>query len=81
MRTPTSVEGWGQRACMRVRGDPAIATVGSVQVLGKVLGLQVRVLFCDNGVQSGQFANLLQTLGYEAYALKDGTKALRGTTP
>ena len=36
------------------------------------------VLFCDNGIQSGQFANLLQTVGYEAYALKDGTKALRG---
>ena len=36
------------------------------------------VLFCDNGVQSGQFANLLQTVGYEAYALKEGTKALRG---
>ena len=36
------------------------------------------VLFCDNGVQSGQFANLLQTVGYEAYALKDGTRALRG---
>ena len=35
------------------------------------------VLFCDNGIQSGQFANLLQTVGYEAYALKDGTKALR----
>ena len=35
------------------------------------------VLFCDNGVQSGQFANLLQTVGYEAYALKEGTKALR----
>ena len=35
------------------------------------------VLFCDNGVQSGQFANLLQTLGYEAYALKEGTRALR----
>ena len=36
------------------------------------------VLFCDNGIQSGQFANLLQTVGYEAYALRDGTKALRG---
>ena len=35
------------------------------------------VLFCDNGVQSGQFANLLQALGYEAYALKEGTKAMR----
>ena len=35
------------------------------------------VLFCDNGVQSGQFANLLQAVGYEAYALKEGTKAAR----
>ena len=38
------------------------------------------VLFCDNGVQSGQFANLLQTVGYEAYALKEGTRALRNAT-
>ncbi len=36
------------------------------------------VLFCDNGIQSGQFANLLQTVGYEAYALKGGTRGLRG---
>ncbi|MDE2677618.1 MAG: THUMP domain-containing protein [Gemmatimonadota bacterium] len=35
------------------------------------------VLFCDNGVQSGQFANLLQAVGYEAYALKEGTRAAR----
>jgi len=35
------------------------------------------VLFCDNGVQSGQFANVLQAVGYEAYALKEGTKAVR----
>lgn len=38
------------------------------------------VLFCDNGVQSGQFANVLQIAGYEAYALKEGTKALRAST-
>ena len=35
------------------------------------------VLFCDNGIQSGQFANLLQTVGYEAYALRGGTRVLR----
>jgi len=35
------------------------------------------VLFCDNGTQSAQLANLLQTVGYEAYALKGGTRALR----
>ena len=39
------------------------------------------VLFCDNGMQSGRFANLLQTVGYEAYALKAGTKALRRAGP
>ena len=35
------------------------------------------VLFCDNGTQSAQLANLLQTVGYEAYALRGGTGALR----
>ena len=39
------------------------------------------VLFCDNGVQSGQFANLLQTVGFEAYALREGTRSLRGESP
>lgn len=37
------------------------------------------VLFCDNGVQSAMLAELLQTLGYEAYALKGGTKAARAS--
>ena len=35
------------------------------------------VLFCDNGIQSGKFANLMQTVGYEAYALRGGTRKLR----
>ncbi len=35
------------------------------------------VLFCDNGIQSGQRADFLQTVGYDAYALKDGTRGLR----
>ena len=39
------------------------------------------VLFCDNGIQSGQFANLLQAVGYEAYALKEGTRMVRGASP
>ena len=35
------------------------------------------VLFCDNGAQSAQFANVLQTVGYEAYALRGGTRVAR----
>ena len=35
------------------------------------------VLFCDNGIQSEKFANLMQTIGYEAYALRGGTAKLR----
>jgi len=65
-------DGWRHPGSKRVLpGDfPDLATI---------LNKDVKyVLFCDNGVQSGQFANLLQTVGYEAYALKDGTKALRG---
>ncbi len=35
------------------------------------------VLFCDNGIQSEELANLMQTIGYEAYALRGGTRKLR----
>ena len=35
------------------------------------------VLFCDNGIQSKKFANVMQTVGYEAYALRGGTRTLR----
>ena len=35
------------------------------------------LLFCDNGIQSTQLAELLQRVGYDAYALKGGTQALR----
>ncbi len=28
------------------------------------------VLYCPNGVVSAQYANLMQTMGYEAYALR-----------
>ena len=39
------------------------------------------VTICDNGIQSAELASLLQTVGYEAYALKGGTQVLRrGTT-
>ena len=35
------------------------------------------VLFCDNGIQSEYLANIMQTMGYEAYALRGGTRKLR----
>ena len=44
---------------------------------GKLHKTDRYVLFCDNGTQSAQLANLLQTVGYEAYALRGGTGALR----
>ena len=31
------------------------------------------VLHCHNGVVSAQYASIMQTLGYEAYALRRGT--------
>ena len=35
------------------------------------------VLFCDNGIESQKFANLMQAIGYDAYALRGGTRMLR----
>jgi len=37
------------------------------------------VLFCDNGIQSEKLANIMQTIGYESYALRGGTRKLRST--
>lgn len=71
-RPPQQEDGWRHPGSRRVL--PA-----DFADLTAILNKDVKyVLFCDNGIQSGQFANLLQTVGYEAYALKDGTKALRG---
>ncbi len=71
-RPPQQDDGWRHPGSRRVL--PA-----DFADLTAILNKDVKyVLFCDNGIQSGQFANLLQTVGYEAYALKDGTKALRG---
>ena len=71
-RPPQQDDGWRHPGSRRVL--PA-----DFADLTEILNKDVKyVLFCDNGIQSGQFANLLQTVGYEAYALKDGTKALRG---
>ena len=70
-RPPQQDDGWRHPRARRVlpRDFPDLATT---------LDRDARyVLFCDNGVQSGQFANLLQALGYEAYALREGTKSVR----
>ena len=71
-RPPQQDDGWRYPGSRRVmpRDFPALAAS-----LNKDASY---VLFCDNGVQSGQFADLLQTVGFEAYALKGGTAALRG---
>ena len=70
-RPPQQDDGWRHPRARRVlpRDFPDLAAT---------LDRDARyVLFCDNGVQSGQFANLLQAVGYEAYALKGGTRATR----
>ncbi len=70
-RPPQQDDGWRHPRARRVlpREFPDLAAT---------LDRDARyVLYCDNGVQSGQFANLLQALGYEAYALKEGTKGMR----
>ncbi len=70
-RPPQQDDGWRHPRARRVlpRDFPDLAAT---------LDRDARyVLFCDNGVQSGQFANLLQAVGYEAYALRKGTKAVR----
>lgn len=38
------------------------------------------VLYCDQGVQSAQLAELMQRLGYDAYSFRGGTRALRRWT-
>ncbi len=82
-------EGAGVIDCRPARQDDGWRHPGSRRVLprdfpqlaAKLHRDACYVLFCDNGVQSGQFANLLQSVGYEAYALKGGTKAVRGASP
>ncbi len=71
-RPPHQDDGWRHPGSRRVppRDFPELAATLNKDV--------EYILFCDNGIQSGQFANLLQTAGYEAYALRDGTKTLRG---
>ncbi len=70
-RPPQQDDGWRHPGAHRVLPDDFPKLAASLDRDARY------VLFCDNGVQSGQFANLLQTVGYEAYALRDGTRALR----
>ena len=64
-------DGWRLPGSRRVLPPEFPALAGSLRKTDRY------VLFCDNGTQSAQFANLLQTVGYEAYALRGGTRALR----
>ncbi len=70
-RPPQQDDGWRFPGARRALPD-------SFPDLAPTLNREAQyVLFCDNGVQSGQLANILQTAGFEAYALRDGTRALQ----
>ena len=64
-------DGWRFPGSLRI---PASEFPNLVAKLDKEVAY---VLFCDNGVESQELANLLQTIGYEAYALRGGTRRLR----
>ena len=64
-------DGWRFPGSLRV---PSNNFSDLVAILDKQ---ECHVLFCDNGIQSGEFANLMQTIGFEAYALRGGTRTLR----
>ncbi len=67
-------DGWRHPGSRRVlpRDFPAVA--------GSLNKDSSYVLVCDNGIQSAELAHLLQTVGYEAYALRGGTRVLRRGT-
>ncbi len=70
-RPPQQDDGWRFPGALRVLPDDFSDLAPTLKKDARYL------LFCDNGVQSGQFADILQTAGFEAYALRDGTKAMR----
>lgn len=70
-RPPGQDDGWRFPGSLRI---PLNELPDSVPNLDKK---RIYVLFCDNGVQSKKFANVMQTTGYEAYALRGGTRKLR----
>ncbi len=67
-RLPAQLDRWRMPGAWRVspRDVPELAD--------KLHKDATYVLFCDNGVQSGMLAEMLQKVGFEAYALRGGTK-------
>ena len=70
-RPPHQDDGWRLPGSLRVAAGELPEFVAT---LDKTVPY---VLYCDNGIQSGKFANLMQTIGYEAYALRGGSRTLR----
>ncbi len=64
-------DGW------RLPGSRRVLPSDFPALAGSLIKSRRYVLFCDNGAQSGQLASVLQTAGFEAYALRGGTRELR----
>ena len=71
-RPPVQDDGW------RYPGSRRVPPEDFADVAGTLDKDRTYVLFCDNGIQSTMLAELLQRVGFDAYALRRGTSALRG---
>lgn len=70
-RPPNQDDGWRLEGALRVLPSQFADTAAS---LAKD---RTHVLFCDHEVQSVAFAERLQRLGFEAYAMRGGTRAIK----
>lgn len=70
-RTPQQDDGW------RLPGSRRIVPAEFADAAASLSRDPTYVLFCDNGVQSTALAEVLQRVGFDAYALRGGTRALR----
>ena len=64
-------DGWRLEGARRVPPPDFPALAASLRKT------DLHVLFCDHGTHSAGFANLLQAAGFEAYALRGGTRAVK----
>ena len=70
-RPPNQDDGWRLKGALRVLPSQFADAAAS---LAKD---RTHVLFCDHEVQSTALAERLQRLGFEAYAMRGGTRAIR----
>ena len=70
-RPPNQDDGW------RVEGSIRVLPSEFADAAASLSKDRTHVLFCDHEVQSLAFAERLQRLGFEAYALRGGTRAIK----